>query len=727
MEQHLVSRLRRILPAAALLLAVSCSKDEADIVQLPTPQTIEATPTETSLQLEWAAVEKASRYELQAGSETGYAFETVVEQPRYELTGLEPYSEYAVRVRAIVSAGNYSDSEWSAWTTFRTLDRTVAEAFDGGTGSEEEPYRISRPSHLALLAQVVNNRENGYCEPGVHYVLTGDLDLSRYDNWTPIGLGPEDGRYPYENPDRAFQGVFDGDGHTISGLKVELTGETTFTSAGLFGVNDGTIRNLNVAGSVHATTTAVDKSYVLAGGITGFNIIAYEDSMNTRPGSGAIESCTFRGSVSASCGPDTQGEADAGGICGMAESGNIDYCNVTLGDSDQLATAGGTVSMAGGIVGAMNGGRISHCSFNGTGSLECAFTAAPEGYYVYAQAGGIAGSVTDAAIESCNVEFGGTLRIPDGGAANCNAGLVCGNSGASVTDCFAKFSGNATIHSGGSINFGGIAGTLSGSSQGAMTLATAELGGTLTIGQTDNYSDVNVGGIYGSAASAVISACKASISAAIDITSQVSDATTNVNAGGIAGLGSLLTAGCHAEWDEAASVRITSDRTNFGGVAGMVLSGDSYSYLVGCYALCNGRVEIAPNSGSDYTANAGGIAGNFSGYSMIWPVVMEIPAFMHGCYALVESDFAITDGSAKGVAGYSEAAVCTGIYWGSKKGDIGEELAGCEAFASLDQAGFEAAIEQMNAAIANSAIASLVQVSYVYDAAKGIPVLSDAQ
>ena len=33
----------------------------------------------------------------------------------------------------------------------------------------------------------------------------------------------------------------------------------------------------------------------------------------------------------------------------------------------------------------------------------------------------------------------------------------------------------------------------------------------------------------------------------------------------------------------------------------------------------------------------------------------------------------------------------------------------------------------MNAAIANSAIASLVQVSYVYDAAKGIPVLSDAQ
>ena len=82
-------------------------------------------------------------------------------------------------------------------------------------------------------------------------------------------------------------------------LNVAYTGATTFTSVGLFGVNDGTIRNLHVAGTVSATTSCTDKSYVIAGGIVGFNIIAYEDAMNTRPGSGAIEHCSFTGSVSA--------------------------------------------------------------------------------------------------------------------------------------------------------------------------------------------------------------------------------------------------------------------------------------------------------------------------------------------------------------------------------------------------------------------------------------------
>ena len=78
-------------------------------------------------------------------------------------------------------------------------------------------------------------------------------------------------------------------------LNVAYTGATAFTSVGLFGVNDGTIRNLHVAGTVSATTSCTNKSYVIAGGIVGFNTIAYEDAMNTRSGSGAIEHCSFTG------------------------------------------------------------------------------------------------------------------------------------------------------------------------------------------------------------------------------------------------------------------------------------------------------------------------------------------------------------------------------------------------------------------------------------------------
>ena len=299
MKSHLILRLHRIILIAALFLAASCKEDDTS-VQLKAPQTLTAIPSETSLLIEWGGgVDEAAAYELEARSDD-YAFSTRVEDTRYELTGLEAYTEYEVRIRALVVSGNYLDSEWSAWERFKTLDKTIADEFDGGSGTEEDPYLIARPSQLALLAQCVNEQTAGYFEPDVHYLLTADLDLSGYENWTPIGTGPQDGRYPYENPEKAFQGVFDGGGHTVNNLNVAYTGATTFTSVGLFGVNDGTIRNLHVAGTVSATTSCTDKSYVIAGGIVGFNIIAYEDAMNTRPGSGAIEHCSFTGSVSAS-------------------------------------------------------------------------------------------------------------------------------------------------------------------------------------------------------------------------------------------------------------------------------------------------------------------------------------------------------------------------------------------------------------------------------------------
>lgn len=121
------------------------------------------------------------------------------------------------------------------------------------------------------------------------------------------------------------------------------------------------------------------------------------------------------------------------------------------------------------------------------------------------------------------------------------------------------------------------------------------------------------------------------------------------------------------------------------------------------------------------------MAGNFSGYSMIWPYPMDIPAFMEGCYALVETDFTIRDGAGKGVAGLSEAATLSGVFWGSEKGSVTEDLTGTQPFASLDRSGFEAAIEAKNTAIANSAMSSLVQASYTYDAERNCPVLAGAQ
>lgn len=323
--------------------------------------------------------------------------------------------------------------------------------------------------------------------------------------------------------------------------------------------------------------------------------------------------------------------------------------------------------MTGGIAGSMNGGRISACTFTGTGVLEAAFNTVPEGYYVYAQAGGIVGSTAEASIESCTADFGGSLLVPKGGEATCNAGIVCGNSGSSITDCTAKFTGDASIESNGAISFGGAVGSLSGVGECAVSLVSTEMGGTVKIAQGDEYSDVHVGGVFGSASNATASACDALLSGDIEISSNVADGTTNVNVGGVCGKSGMLTAGCHAEWTESAHVKIASDRSNFGGVTGLTQAESNYAFLVGCYALCNGRVEIEPKNGTDYTANAGGIAGTFSGYSMIYPVVMEIPAYMDGCYALVETDFSLSGGTAAAWPAHRRPLCSTACSGGRRK------------------------------------------------------------
>lgn len=73
------------------------------------------------------------------------------------------------------------------------------------------------------------------------YVLGKDLDFNGA-KWYPIGFNDTD------EPD-PFTGVFEGAGHTISNIDIDLTASGLFESqqkfnAGLFGINEGTITNL---------------------------------------------------------------------------------------------------------------------------------------------------------------------------------------------------------------------------------------------------------------------------------------------------------------------------------------------------------------------------------------------------------------------------------------------------------------------------------------------------
>lgn len=120
-------------------------------------------------------------------------------------------------------------------------DGSIAEAFAGGDGSKKNPYTIEKASQLALLAQEVNAGTD-YKEKYIS--LDCDLDLQNRE-WTPIGNGIN-----------SFNGIFDGNDHTISNLKItngfEFTakyphGESAECTTGLFGsCYDATVKNITI-------------------------------------------------------------------------------------------------------------------------------------------------------------------------------------------------------------------------------------------------------------------------------------------------------------------------------------------------------------------------------------------------------------------------------------------------------------------------------------------------
>ena len=116
----------------------------------------------------------------------------------------------------------------------------IATKYAGGTGTKDDPWLISNDLELAKLAHDVTNGDKMVMFPGKYFRLTQDIDLSQ-GKWMPIGTWKCNKR---DNNDRYFAGKFDGDGHTISNMKIEWVNEKGFEASwGLFGRLYGTPEN----------------------------------------------------------------------------------------------------------------------------------------------------------------------------------------------------------------------------------------------------------------------------------------------------------------------------------------------------------------------------------------------------------------------------------------------------------------------------------------------------
>lgn len=202
------------------------------------------------------------------------------------------------------------------------------------------------------------------------YVLENDITLT--GDWLPLGMD-------FGSP---FTGCFDGNGHSIKGLKVnEPSGY--YQGYGLFGYVTGSVVDVNVEGSVLAMKMNV-------GGIVGYAYGAF------------IKDCGFNGSVS--------GGVQIGGIVGNASGGTeISACY-----SSGSVTAESSIS--GGIVGVL------------TGNLTDCFSSAEVSSI--SNVGGIIGSVNnDPTVTNCI--FAGKVKYNDS-----LHGGISGQEGGFYTNCY---------------------------------------------------------------------------------------------------------------------------------------------------------------------------------------------------------------------------------------------------------------------------------------------------
>jgi len=114
-------------------------------------------------------------------------------------------------------------------------------------------YEVSSPAQLRFVAELVNGGK-----PDINVRLTADIDLSGISYFPPIGKL----NYP-QGPMLQFSGTFDGQGHIIRNLSIDM--EDAGAETGLFGrLSGATIQNLGIVNATFKNSSAL-RAGVLAG------------------------------------------------------------------------------------------------------------------------------------------------------------------------------------------------------------------------------------------------------------------------------------------------------------------------------------------------------------------------------------------------------------------------------------------------------------------------------
>ena len=407
-------------------------------------------------------------------------------------------------------------------TTASTGDYLIYDVWDGSTEMEPMENESGSIYNIYNARQLYTLQQRGTYPAGDTYRLKANIDLAG-KNWTPIGTSSS-----------YFQGTFEGEGHTIKGLKLPNLNNTGLFCwiQGVSSLNTAKVENLNIILSDgNITSSTVHRVGVLAGyaqyaEITNVTISAASGAKLNIISTASMD-LYVGGIIGDSLSDTTISESSSnvnitaksfsfncssGGISGKITSANITKC---YNRGKIFAESSATITHAGGITGTMENSASISSSYS-TGEITAtgygsAYSGGIAGLaksisYCYATgdvsaitsssafAGGIAGYLNSSTINNCYARCNittNTSSITDFAFAG---GILGNRSSGVVMNCIFL---RGIINASGTICYAGnIAGTFNGadinntaSSSGIhrdpMSSDTDANNGTL-----DNYADL---------------------------------------------------------------------------------------------------------------------------------------------------------------------------------------------------------------------------------------------
>lgn len=282
-----------------------------------------------------------------------------------------------------------------------------------GEGTKENPYVLAHPNHLMMFSALVNEGDEDYYD--AYYELGADIDMAGQD-YEPAGKAIE--ATETSEAIEGFSGVFDGKGHTIKNLSIDVQSKRSgMYFVGLFGrtykseIKNFTLENI----SYYVSLSTADNTSAYIGGAVGLASLTNVRAVSV---TGAIETSLVETNA-----------ASIGGVIGYASNSGsfIVYTENCYVDIEISSDEDGSLqeAMLGGIIGGIYNSSATHAVINSKadGVINGG-----------ASTGGIVGSVNDKlSVINCAVAASVTADATGG----CYAGGIVGNLSSScvIADC----------------------------------------------------------------------------------------------------------------------------------------------------------------------------------------------------------------------------------------------------------------------------------------------------